>query len=158
MPMDLVFVLKWEKSVIRCILYLFHLSAFSRMDGDCGWVTNPKPWNSNSRRGLIAPCSSGKELLGLAVDRDQRIWVLQRLVLRVTLFENEMGIVEPKVTSKKSPNFNKSCPKIISLKWKILTLWHFWHFLNMWAIWAKTWLWKVAQSEINSPFWSHWIE
>ena len=27
-PMDLVFVLKWVKSVIRCVLYVFHFSGW----------------------------------------------------------------------------------------------------------------------------------
>ena len=31
MPMDLVFVLKWVKSVIGCALYIFHLSVVAQL-------------------------------------------------------------------------------------------------------------------------------
>ena len=65
------------------------------------------------------------------------------------------------VTSKKSPNVHKSYPKRISLvKWKILTplqklpkmCW--WFGQNN----CCHGLWKVAQSIINRPIWSHcWL-
>ena len=32
MSMDLVFVLKWVKSVIACTLYIFHLSGFNKLE------------------------------------------------------------------------------------------------------------------------------
>ena len=58
---------------------------------------------------------------------------------------------------KKSPNVYKSCPKIISLeKWQILTPLQ--KCLRMWEIWEINCcqrLQKVAQSPINTQFWSH---
>ena len=65
------------------------------------------------------------------------------------------------VTSKKSPNVYKSCPKrVLLVKWKILTNLQklpkmYWQFgQNN----CYHWLWKVAQSVINRPIWSHWMQ
>ena len=57
------------------------------------------------------------------------------------------------VTGKKSPNVYKSCPKMILLeKWKILTPLQCGQFGQNNCC---HWLWKVAQSAINRPIWSH---
>ena len=65
------------------------------------------------------------------------------------------------VTSKKSPNFCKSCQKRIPLvKWKILTplqklpkmCW--WNRQNNYCLG----LWKVAQGIKSRPIWSHWLQ
>ena len=67
---------------------------------------------------------------------------------------------EISVTSKKSPNVYKSCSKIILLvKWKIWTILQnlpkmCWHFGQINCCHG---LWKVAQSVINHPIWSHWL-
>ena len=64
------------------------------------------------------------------------------------------------VTSKKSPNAYKSCPKgILLVKLKILIkftkialmCWHFGQNI------CCNGLWKVAQSPINCPIWLHWM-
>jgi len=64
------------------------------------------------------------------------------------------------VTSKKSPNVYKSCPKrILLVKWNILTPLQklpkmFWQFGKNDCCLR---LWKVAQSVINCLIWSHWM-
>ena len=45
MPMDLVFVLKWVKSVIRCALYIFHKHRYLRVSVD----TIERLWTPLSR-------------------------------------------------------------------------------------------------------------
>ena len=62
------------------------------------------------------------------------------------------------VTSKKSPNIYKSCPKLISLeKWKILTPFQKLpkNVGRFGQINCCQSLWNVAQSPINRPIWSH---
>ena len=61
------------------------------------------------------------------------------------------------VTSKKSPNVYKTCPKLIALEKK-----RFWHlYKNCPILWvfgqnnSCRLLWKVTQSTINQPIWSH---
>ena len=60
------------------------------------------------------------------------------------------------MTSKKSPNVYKSCPKMTSLqKLKILTPLQ--KLLKNGQIDCCQRLWKVTQSPINRPIWSHWL-
>ena len=49
---------------------------------------------------------------------------------------NKSNKIVSSLTSKKSPNVDKSCPKVIPLeKFKILTPLK--NYQNIWAIWAK---------------------
>ena len=63
------------------------------------------------------------------------------------------------VTSKKSPNVYKSCPKLISIE-KLKILKPFTKFAKECGRFGPTncchSLWKVALSPINRPIWSHW--
>ena len=69
------------------------------------------------------------------------------------------GRGEGSVTCKKLPNVRKSCPKMISLaKWKISTTLQK-LTKNVGDFGQNNCchrLWKVAQSAINRPIWSHW--
>ena len=60
-------------------------------------------------------------------------------------------------TRKKSPNVSKSCPKMISLeKWWILTsLQKLPKNVGDLGNYCYYRLWKIAQSAINHPIWSH---
>ena len=78
----------------------------------------------------------------------------KRRTIRLENF-NSVVVAAGSMTSIKSPNVYKSCPKVISLeKWKIYK-----NFLKC-GWFGQTncchKLWKVAQSVINCPIWSHW--
>ena len=59
------------------------------------------------------------------------------------------------VTNKKLPNVYKSCPKNYSSR----KMKDFWRFTKMPKLFGQNicchWLWKVAQSGITCPIWSH---
>ena len=71
------------------------------------------------------------------------------------MFPVSRARVANSVTSKKVPNVYKSCPKMI-----LLEKWRFWHIYKTCIKFGQNnlyqRLWKVSQSEINRPIWSHW--